>query len=103
MSSNRFSMPARIVGVASFCFAAAVCAQTQTHEAAGAAKQAATTSQSSGSMKSNMSNSSMNSQASTISSSDRKFMDKAAQGGMAEVKLGELATQKAQSDQVKQF
>ena len=106
MSSHRFSAPARIVGVVSFCFAAAVCAQTQTHEAAGAAKssQAMTSSQSNMSKgQSGMSNGSMNSQASTVSSSDRKFMDKAAQGGMAEVKLGELATQKAQSDQVKQF
>jgi len=106
MSSHRFSAPARIVGVVSFCFAAAVCAQTQTHEAAGAAKssQAMTSSQSNMSKgQSGMSNGSMNSQAATVSSSDRKFMDKAAQGGMAEVKLGELATQKAQSDQVKQF
>jgi len=102
MSSHRFSAPARIVGVVSFCFAAAVCAQTQTHEAAGAAKSSQATSPQSTSQAS-MSNGSMNSQASTISSSDRKFMDKAAQGGMAEVKLGELATQKAQSDQVKQF
>lgn len=99
MSSNRFSTPARLIGVVSFCFAAAVFAQTQTPEAAGAAKssQATTSSQS------KMSNGSMSNEASTISSSDRKFMDKAAQGGMAEVKLGELATQKAQSDQVKQF
>jgi putative membrane protein len=99
MSSNRFSTPARLIGVVSFCFAAAVCAQTQTHEAAGAAKssQATTSSQS------KMSNGSMSNQASTLSSSDKKFMEKAAQGGMAEVKLGQLATQKAQSDQVKQF
>lgn len=105
MSSHRFSAPAQIIGVVSFCFAAAVCAQTQTHEAAGAAKSSqATSSQSSMSKaQSGMSNGSMNSQASSVSSSDRKFMDKAAQGGMAEVKLGELAAQKAQSDQVKQF
>jgi Predicted outer membrane protein len=45
----------------------------------------------------------MNSNASTLSSGDRKFMEKAAEGGMAEVKLGQLASQKASADQVKQF
>lgn len=34
---------------------------------------------------------------------DETFMKKAAQGGMAEVELGQLAAQKASSDQVKQF
>jgi putative membrane protein len=34
---------------------------------------------------------------------DRKFMEEAAKGGMAEVQLGQLATQKAQSAEVKQF
>ena len=34
---------------------------------------------------------------------DRKFIEEAAQGGMAEVELGKLAQQKASSDQVKQF
>jgi putative membrane protein len=38
-----------------------------------------------------------------VSSSDKMFMDKAAQGGMAEVQLGQLATEKAQSDDVKKF
>lgn len=106
MSSHRFSVPAQIIGVVSFCFAAAVCAQTQTHEAAGAAKSSPATTGSQSNMskaQSGMSNGSMGSQPSTVSSSDRKFMEKAAQGGMAEVKLGELATQKAQSPQVKQF
>jgi putative membrane protein len=42
-------------------------------------------------------------QATKLSHGDRKFMTEAAQGGMAEVQLGQLATQKAQSDQVKQF
>jgi len=40
---------------------------------------------------------------SQLSASDKAFMDKAAQGGMAEVELGQLATQKGQSEQVKQF
>ncbi|HEY3788791.1 MAG TPA: DUF4142 domain-containing protein [Urbifossiella sp.] len=38
-----------------------------------------------------------------VSPSDKMFMDKAAQGGMAEVQLGQLATEKAQSDDVKKF
>ena len=38
-----------------------------------------------------------------LSAADKTFVNKAAQGGMAEVELGQLATQKAQSDQVKQF
>jgi len=38
-----------------------------------------------------------------MSSGDKKFMEKAAAGGMAEVELGQLAQQKAYSDQVKQF
>ena len=97
--SRNLSVPARIAGVVSFCFAAAVCAQTanntggkaNTHSAANVGTTAAATT------------GSMNSKASTITSGDRKFMEKAAQGGMAEVKLGELATQKAQSDDVKKF
>lgn len=38
-----------------------------------------------------------------ISSGDKDFMNKAAQGGLAEVKLGELASQKGQSADVKTF
>jgi len=40
---------------------------------------------------------------STLSSSDQKFVIEAAHGGMMEVELGRLATQKAASDDVKQF
>lgn len=40
---------------------------------------------------------------SALSSGDKKFIDKAAQGGMAEVELGQLASQKAENPQVKQF
>jgi len=40
---------------------------------------------------------------STLSSSDRKFMEKAAEGGMAEVQLGSLAKQRGSSDEVKKF
>ena len=38
-----------------------------------------------------------------LSSSDKKFMEEAARGGLAEVQLGQLAEQKAQSSEVKQF
>ena len=97
--SRNLSVPARIAGVVSFCLAAAVCAQPGNnagskaimHNAANVGTTAAATT------------GSMDSKASTIKSGDRKFMEKAAQGGMAEVKLGQLATQKAQSDDVKKF
>lgn len=38
-----------------------------------------------------------------VGSADTAFAQKAAQGGMAEVKLGQLAVQNGASDQVKQF
>ncbi|NUZ06633.1 DUF4142 domain-containing protein [Piscinibacter koreensis] len=38
-----------------------------------------------------------------VPAADRRFVEKAAMGGMAEVELGRLAQQKAQNDQVKQF
>jgi putative membrane protein len=38
-----------------------------------------------------------------VLTADRKFMDKAAQGGMAEVELGQLAQQNGQSQEVKDF
>jgi len=38
-----------------------------------------------------------------LSASDRQFLNKAAQGGKAEVELGQLAQQKASSDDVKKF
>jgi len=41
--------------------------------------------------------------AANLSHGDRKFIEEAAQGGMAEVEFGKLAQQKAASDQVKQF
>ena len=40
---------------------------------------------------------------SNLSLSDKKFVRDAAQGGMAEVELGKLATEKASSDDVKKF
>ena len=38
-----------------------------------------------------------------IADADRKFVEKAAMGGVAEVEMGKLAQQKAANDQVKQF
>lgn len=38
-----------------------------------------------------------------LAGADQKFLQKAAVGGMAEVEMGQLAQQKAQSDAVKQF
>jgi putative membrane protein len=42
-------------------------------------------------------------QSGKLSKQDEHFAKEAAQGGMAEVQLGQLAKQKAQSDEVKQF
>jgi len=39
----------------------------------------------------------------TLNSSDRKFLEKAASGGMFEVQAGQLAEQKSANDQVKEF
>jgi putative membrane protein len=63
----------------------------------------------SGSMSDSSSNShsgssmSSSSTKSNLSLSDKKFVRDAAQGGMAEVELGKLATEKASSDDVKKF
>lgn len=43
------------------------------------------------------------SMAGTLDRADKKFLEKAATGGMMEVQLGEMAQQKAASEQVKEF
>jgi putative membrane protein len=50
-----------------------------------------------------LTNAATQSEAQAISHSDQKFMEKAVQGGLAEVQLGSLAAQKAHSPEVKQF
>jgi len=49
------------------------------------------------------SGSSSSSSGSKLSAADKTFVDKAAQGGQAEVELGQLAADKGQSQQVKEF
>jgi putative membrane protein len=44
-----------------------------------------------------------NAKAAALSSADRKFMQEAAQGGMAEVQEGQMAAQKANDPEVKKF
>jgi putative membrane protein len=40
---------------------------------------------------------------SKLSAADRQFVKKAAEGGLAEVELGKLATERASSEEVKRF
>lgn len=103
MSSTRVSMPARMAGIVSFCVAAAVCAQTPSPEASKAAKSPPTAATPSTSSAMGSANGTAKATVASVSSSDRKFMEKAAEGGLAEVELGKLATQKASAPEVKQF
>ena len=101
--SRTYSLPA-LVGAVSFCFAAAVGAQgtANTHSSSNVGTTAAAGN--GNAMKSSTNNAmSANAQSSNLSSGDRKFMEKAAQGGMAEVQFGKLATEKASAPEVKQF
>ncbi|HET9750580.1 MAG TPA: DUF4142 domain-containing protein [Casimicrobiaceae bacterium] len=100
--SRKYSLPA-LVGAVSFCFAAAVGAQV-TANTHGSSNVGTTAAAGNNAMKSSANDAmSANAQSSKVSSSDRKFMEKAAQGGMAEVQLGKLATEKASAPEVKQF
>jgi putative membrane protein len=85
-------LPACIAGIASILFAVTVGAQTP----------AAGTNQT-GSNQMGSNNATARATAESVSRGDRKFMEKAAQGGIAEVELGKLAAQKAASPDVKQF
>lgn len=87
MSHSRLWIPACIAGIASITFAAVVGAQTPA----------------TGTNRMGSNNATAKATAESISSGDRKFMEKAAQGGIAEVELGKLATRKAASPEVKQF
>jgi putative membrane protein len=102
--SRNHSLPA-LLGAVSFCLAAAVGAQgtANTHSSSNVGTTAAAPSANSMNNAANSSTNAMSGQSNKLSSADRKFMDKAAQGGMAEVQLGQLATQKANAPEVKQF
>ena len=129
MSTFRIYLPAGAAGLLTVCFAAAVAAQNAGPGAPNpnnTSGSTATTSQSpaspaarSDAMRSpaaqratsgDTSNGSMamgsnnaTAKATTVSSGDRKFIEKAAQGGLAEVQLGKLAADKASAAEVKQF
>jgi len=87
MSHPRLPMPAWIAGIVSLVLAAAVAAQTPA----------------TGTNRMGSNNATAKATAESVSSGDRKFMEKAAQGGLAEVELGKLATDKASAAEVKQF
>jgi putative membrane protein len=82
----------RLVGVALICLPTFMAAQTTD-----------TMSQSKSSQSSAPMSKSANQQSGKLSAADQKFVKDAAQGGMAEVELGKLATEKASSDDVKKF
>ena len=88
MSSRKLIYTASIAALA-FGVSQAALAQSTTSPSTSSSKPAATQS--------------TNAPAANLARSDRKFIEEAAQGGMAEVQLGQLAQQKASSDQVKQF
>ncbi len=67
---------------------------------AASAQNSSPSSETSGSA---MNQSSNSSKGSKLSAADKQFMKKAAVGGMAEVELGQLATEKAANDDVKKF
>ena len=62
-----------------------------------------TTNNPSNSMQSGNSLPSRNQSSETMAAADKKFMKEAAEGGLAEVELGKLATEKASSQEVKNF
>jgi putative membrane protein len=54
-------------------------------------------------MNSNMNSNMSSNTSNNVSGGDREFMEKAAQGGMAEVQLGEVAATRAQNEEVRAF
>ncbi len=80
-------------------FAQASSGSQSSDQSAASSKKSSKSSKSS-SMSSDTSKSGSSGQ---LSAADKTFVKKAAEGGMAEVELGQLATQNAKSDEVKQF
>jgi len=89
MSSRKLIYTASIAALAFGVSQAALAQSTTTSPSTPSSKPAATQS--------------TNAPGANLERGDRKFIEEAAQGGMAEVQLGQLAQQKASSDQVKQF
>ena len=87
MSFRKFHQSAIAAAVLSLAVPAGAIAQATTSGPAAPAKPAGVT----------------KSEAAKVARSDSKFMETAAVDGMAEVQMGQLAQQKAASDQVKQF
>jgi putative membrane protein len=88
-----------VAASAVFCLASiGAVAQDQ---AAGSSSQPSAMSQQSSSNQ--RASASSNAASGQLDAADKHFMKEAAQGGMAEVQLGQLATQNAKSDEVKQF
>ena len=84
MSKRRIVSPAQLAAIVTLCIGSTALAQTGTAPSAASSGAAKATSAS-------------------LASGDRKFVEKAAAGGMAEVQLGQMAAQKASADDVRKF
>jgi putative membrane protein len=93
MSHSTFRLTKLCTALAALGLAAAVSAQDSTTGSGAYAPKTKDATPSTQSSK----------QDSALPSTDKKFVEKAATGGMLEVQLGQLAQQKASSEQVKQF
>ena|SRR5947209_2532043 len=96
------------LGIAAFvAIGAAAQTSDQTSSTPGATGSSSSATQESPAAKGHKHSGSMadkdSSGSSQLSAMDKHFVRKAAQGGLAEVELGKLATQKASSDEVKKF
>jgi len=94
MKSRLFVAP--VLGAALMIWSGAAFAQDASTPSGSSAAQK---SSSSAAQKSDQSSSS----SSQLSAKDKAFIMKAAKGGMQEVELGQMVSEKAQSDDVKQF